>query len=234
MNLILSIESAVSGFSVAIHRGGALVSCVKLYNERVASSLLTSAIQQVVVFGEVALLDLDAIAVSAGPGSYTGLRVGVATAKGLCISLDLPLIAVNTLELMVCGVNIPRIAEKQLLCPMIDARRMEVYCAMFDFTTKDIVAEVSAEIVDEDTFTKFLENNAVVFFGNGAPKIEHLYSEIANAVFLPETVMPSAEHMGSIASKKFQVGEFVDVTSFEPDYLKPYFATKPKNQLSPQ
>ncbi|MDP5139680.1 MAG: tRNA (adenosine(37)-N6)-threonylcarbamoyltransferase complex dimerization subunit type 1 TsaB, partial [Spirosomaceae bacterium] len=119
---------------------------VELYNERVASSLLTLAIEQVAAFSELQLSDLNAIAVSEGPGSYTGLRIGVSTAKGLCLALDLPLISVNTLEIMCHGLNLTRHADV-LLCPLIDARRMEVYAAVFSGEEISIVEDVSAKVV---------------------------------------------------------------------------------------
>lgn len=234
MSLILVIESAVSGFSVAIHQNSLLLASVQLHNERVASSYLTSAIEQVITFSQVTFSDLDAIAVSAGPGSYTGLRVGVATAKGLCLALNLPLIAVNTLEIMVHAVNYPRLTEKQLLCPMIDARRMEVYCGFYTRDTKQLQGEVTAAVVDAETFNDVLKDTTVLFFGNGSQKIAPLYAHHPRAFFLPEVVFPSATYAGLLAYEKFLQQSFEDLPTFEPDYLKPYFATKPKNQLSPQ
>jgi tRNA threonylcarbamoyladenosine biosynthesis protein TsaB len=230
---ILSIESAVSGFSVAVHRAGVLSSSVELLNERVASSQLTTAITQAVGFSELELSDLDAIAVSEGPGSYTGLRIGVSTAKGLCVALDLPLISVGTLELMCYGLNLPH-SEKLQLCPLIDARRMEVYTALFDFKTKERLEEVSAKIIDENTFKEILLDDKVLFFGNGAEKIKVLYENSKNALFLSEVHRPAAKDMGIIAWRNFENKEFQPLAEFEPQYLKPYFATTPKNQLSPQ
>jgi tRNA threonylcarbamoyladenosine biosynthesis protein TsaB len=230
---ILSIESAVSGFSVAVHRAGVLSSSVELLNERVASSQLTTAITQAVGFSELELSDLDAIAVSEGPGSYTGLRIGVSTAKGLCVALDLPLISVSTLELMCYGLNLPH-SEKLQLCPLIDARRMEVYTALFDPNTKERLEEISAKIVDENTFKEILLDNNVLFFGNGAEKLKALYENSNNALFLPEVHRPAAKDMGIIAWRNFENKEFQPLVEFEPQYLKPYFATTPKNQLSPQ
>ncbi len=234
MGQILVIESAVSGFSVAVHQRGLLLASIQLNNERVASSHLTSAIDQVLAFSQVTFADLDAIAVSAGPGSYTGLRVGVATAKGLCFARELPLIAVNTLEIMAHGVNFPNLTEKQLLCPMIDARRMEVYCSFYTHDKKQIQGEVTSKIVDAETFLQVLEETTVLFFGNGSQKIESLYAHHPNALFLPEVVLPLATFAGQLAYEKFIKQAFEDLPTFEPDYLKPYFATKPKNQLSPQ
>ena len=233
MGRILSIESAVSGFSVAIHEDGQLSSAIQLNNERVASSMLTSAIDQVMNFSEITLSELDAVAVSAGPGSYTGLRVGVSTAKGLCLALDIPLISINTLEVMVNGLELPESMDQHLLCPMIDARRMEVYCSIYEFNNLKMVEGNKAVVVNETTFGPILENGKVVFFGNGAQKILHLYKSHPNAFFLKNTVFPNAVNMGLSANAKLKEREFEDLVSFEPDYLKPYFATKPKNQLSP-
>jgi tRNA threonylcarbamoyladenosine biosynthesis protein TsaB len=230
---ILSIESAVSGFSVAVHREGVLSSSVELLNERVASSQLTTAITQAVGFSELQINDLDAVAVSEGPGSYTGLRIGVSTAKGLCVALDLPLISVSTLELMCYGLNLPHV-EKMILCPLIDARRMEVYTALFDLRTKECLEEVSAKIVDENTFKEILLDNKVLFFGNGAEKIKAWYGSSSNTLFLPEVHRPAAKDMGVIAWRNFENKAFQPLVEFEPQYLKPYFATTPKNQLSPQ
>lgn len=230
---ILSIESAVSGFSVAVHREGTLLSSVELFNNRVASSYLTTAIEQVVAFSELQLSDLNAVAISEGPGSYTGLRIGVSTAKGLCFALDLPIISVNTLEIMSYGLNVP-LRDEMLFCPLIDARRMEVYAALFSSAENKLVEKVAAKIVDETTFTEILTNHKVLFFGNGAAKIKPLYENVANALFLREVIFPAAKNMGQIAWTKFQESQFEPLVEFEPHYLKPYFATTPKNQLSPQ
>lgn len=224
MSLILSIETATTVCSVAVHKEGELLAVQSLYMDKSHSGLLAPSIKSLVEYCGHTLNDLDAIAVSEGPGSYTGLRIGVSAAKGLCFALDIPMVAVSTLEAMALGVNKYNYTQA-LLCPMIDARRMEVYCLFADHEM-NIVGTTQPVIVDKSSFSEHLMNRQVLFFGNGAAKCREIIAS-ENAVFLPD-VQPDATHIGTIATEKFRNGQFEDVAYFEPFYLKEFRVTTPK------
>lgn len=171
-------------------------------------------------------IPLDAVAVSCGPGSYTGLRIGVSMAKGICYGRDIPLIGLPTLEVMCVPVLLrEELPEDALLCPMIDARRMEVYAAVYDRALRT-VRQTAADIVDEHSYREYLEQHPVYFFGNGATKCREKITH-PNAHFL-ENVRPLAKMMMPLAEKAVAVGDYKDVAYFEPFYLKEFVATKPK------
>jgi tRNA threonylcarbamoyladenosine biosynthesis protein TsaB len=164
--------------------------------------------------------ELDAVSVSKGPGSYTGLRIGVSTAKGLCFALGIPLIAVDTMEAMASGLIIDhKIAENTLLCPMIDARRMEVYTAIFN-EHLGLVEGVEAKILDQSTFNEYLVEHPMVFFGDGASKSQQLYSDNVNYQYIE--FENSAAHMTALSLKKLLQGETENLAYFEPFYLKDF------------
>ncbi len=191
--------------------------------------MLTTLIKNAVEQAGYGLNDLDAVAVAKGPGSYTGLRVGVSTAKGLCYALDKPLIAINTLEAMSLQV-IPFFSKDTLFCSMIDARRMEVYASVFDFENNSIL-ETKAIIMDEHSFEDLLHNNKIVFFGDGAEKCKKLLSANENAIFLNEEIRPSAKTVGQLALKFFTESHFENLVTFEPYYLKD-FMTPPSRKAA--
>jgi tRNA threonylcarbamoyladenosine biosynthesis protein TsaB len=183
-------------------------------------------IDEILRDNDIKTSDLSAVAVSAGPGSYTGLRIGISTAKGLCYALDIPLIRVGTLESML--ESIVHDDDQQLFCPMLDARRMEVYCLLAD-GKKNIVEPTSAKIIDNTSFSDYLATKKVTFFGNGAEKCR---SEITseNASFIGD-IKPSATNIGKLASVKYNQNDFADLVGFDPDYLKAFRTTKAKNPL---
>lgn len=224
MSLILSIETATTVCSVALHHHGQLLGIQTLYIEKSHSGLLAPVIDSLVKYCGFTLSDLSAVAISEGPGSYTGLRIGVSTAKGLCYALDIPLIAVNTLEAMAFGVNKYNISEA-LLCPMIDARRMEVYCLLADHQM-NIVEPTRPEVIEEASFEDVLLKKQVLFFGNGADKCKHVINS-EHAVFIDD-VYPDASNIGFLAVRKFEEQQFEDVAYFEPFYLKEFRMSKPK------
>jgi tRNA threonylcarbamoyladenosine biosynthesis protein TsaB len=191
--------------------------------------MLTTLIRSAVEQAGFSLKDLDAIAVAKGPGSYTGLRVGVSTAKGLCYALDKPLIAVNTLEAMSLQV-IPFFSANTFFCPMIDARRMEVYAAVFD-SENNIVQNTKAIILDHTSFEDLLLDHKIIFFGDGSAKCKPLFSSNVNANFLSQDINPSARTVGQLASKSFSNDDFEDLASFEPFYLKD-FMTPPSRKTA--
>lgn len=175
----------------------------------------------------ITLNDLDAVTVSEGPGSYTGLRIGVSAAKGFCYALDIPLIAMGTLISMTTGIiNFPEFAEEEFLfCPMLDARRMEVYCAIYN-KKLETIKEITAEIIDVSSFSEMLAKNKIIFFGDGAEKCKELLQSNPNAFFMKD-VYPSAKNMISLSLNKFSQKQFEDVVYFEPFYLKEFVAGKP-------
>ncbi len=189
------------------------------------SSLLPAIIETTLEGVSLSKANIDAVAISEGPGSYTGLRIGASIAKGLCYSLELPLIALNTLEVMAAEVNVFN-KHKALLCPMIDARRMEVYACVISAEGK-VVEDTAPHIIDEMSFSSFLKEKEVWFFGNGSDKCKDVFGANKNAVFV-SGIVPSAKSMGELAHQQFQSGSFRDLAYFEPFYLKEFRATKPK------
>ncbi len=225
MSLILSIDTSTKVCSVALHQDGKLLAISELYTEKSHSGMLTTLCESVVKNAGFSLHDLDVFAVAKGPGSYTGLRIGVSTAKGFCFALDKPLLAVNTLEAMAFQVK-GFYDETYLFCPMIDARRMEVYCQVLD-NQMNVIAETEAKIIDKLSFSELLSEKKIVFFGDGAAKCQ---AEIThkNAVFLHTEIHPSAKTVGVLATKSFEKSLFENVVTFEPFYLKDFVGTQAK------
>jgi tRNA threonylcarbamoyladenosine biosynthesis protein TsaB len=229
MALILNLETATTVCSVSLAKDGTLLSLKELNEDYTHAENLTVFIEDVLSQSKVKLSDVHAIAVSKGPGSYTGLRIGVSTAKGLCYSLDKPLIAINTLEHFASSVILSP-SKKQdptsFFCPMIDARRMEVYCAVYDGQGKEI-RPTAAEIIDGISFADLLSNNPVYFFGDGSVKCKEVLSKNKNAFFIDHKV-PSAKDMISFSEKMYNEKQFEDVAYFEPFYLKDFVGGKKK------
>ena len=171
---------------------------------------------------------LDAVAVSKGPGSYTGLRIGVSTAKGVCYAADKPLLAIDTLHAMAYGMAV-RLADSlqptDLLIPMIDARRMEVYRAVFD-TQRNPVAGTEALVVDENSFDELQKQHRLWLFGDGAAKLNSLFTH-QSQIHIVDDLLPSAAYMAELADQALNARDFVDVAYFEPFYLKDFVAGKP-------
>ena len=231
MSLILCIETATPVCSVALVRDGKILSYKESSKKNSHSEVITIFINDLLKESNNNFSDLDAVAVSKGPGSYTGLRIGVSTAKGLCYALDIPLIAINTLQSMAFGMaeslkkNTSGQTASTLLCPMIDARRMEVYSAIYNINNKE-VRETKAEIIDKYSFSNYFSQNKMIFFGDGASKCQDVITH-PNAVFY-ENINPSAANMASLAEEKFLNQQFEDVAYFEPFYLKDFIAGVPK------
>ena len=174
-------------------------------------------------------IPLDAVAVSCGPGSYTGLRIGVSMAKGICYGRNIPLIGIPTLEVLCVPVLLQHdLPEDALLCPMIDARRMEVYAAIYD-RALNVKREIAADIVDENSYLEFLNEHPVYFFGNGAEKCREKITH-TNAHFI-ENIHPLAKAMYPLAEKAIALEDYKDVAYFEPFYLKEFVASLPKKLL---
>lgn len=227
MALILNIDTSTSVCSVALAKDGQVVA-LKESNEGLNHSVLLGTYIDEILKGNNTEADqLDAVAISMGPGSYTGLRIGVSMAKGLCFGTGKPLIAVPTLQALALSVS-SRLQEDVWYCPMIDARRMEVYTAFFNRENKFII-DTKAEIIDENSFADLLAEHKIYFFGNGSDKIKEVLTA-SNANYI-EKVETSAGHLAGIAEQLFADHQFVDVAYFEPFYLKDFIATIPKKKI---
>lgn len=229
MACLLCIETSGATCSAAVWRDGkALFSRADRTSGHADS--LGAFVDEALSYVEGHRLSLDGVAVSGGPGSYTGLRIGVSMAKGICYGKDISLVAVPTLALMAAEAveQLPQSATHALLCPMIDARRMEVYAAVYD-TQLNQIRDVHNDIVDDTTYRSLLDDGQVYFFGSGAAKCATVICH-PNAVFL-NNIEPLAEHMGPLADRLLAAGKTVDVAYYTPFYLKPYIAGKPKKAL---
>lgn len=226
MGSILCLETSSHACSVAVGIDGNVISCHESEQENAHSSQLTTLIDKALSAAGIELSALDAIAVSMGPGSYTGLRIGVAAAKGFCYALDKPLISVPTLKALAYGIREKAGAGQFLLCPMLDARRMEVYTALFDMNLNEI-RKVSAEIITENSFGEFLSNTEVIFAGEGSAKCKTLIAYHKNSVFI-DNLKLSARFSYPLALEKFNAALFENLAYFEPFYLKDFVAGKPK------
>lgn len=231
MALILILETATPVCSVALCHDGKVLSSRDSSEHNDHAAVLAVFIREIFEETGFLLKDIDAVAVSKGPGSYTGLRIGVSTAKGLCYSLDKPLIAMNTLLGMAYGMIHYVVRERYLdkrtfFCPMLDARRMEVYCSVFD-DRLTVVEDTTALVVEENSFSGLLEKNEIIFFGDGALKTEVLLGKHRNSTII-KSFNPSAAYFNVIAEQAFQFKEFEDIACFEPYYLKDFIAGAPK------
>jgi tRNA threonylcarbamoyladenosine biosynthesis protein TsaB len=220
--LILNIETATKNCSVSISKEGKTIALKELNDGNYShAEKLHELIEQVVLEAKIALSNLKAIAVSKGPGSYTGLRIGVSAAKGLCFALDVPLISTNTLQSLALSVSI----DKGYKIPLLDARRMEVYSQVFN-KKNEMIRAVYAEIIDSDSFSEFLNVEKVYFFGDGAEKCKEIITH-EKAVFIDHK-FPSAKEMSVLSYQKYLNNDFEDVAYFEPFYLKEYIGAIPK------
>ncbi len=227
MAIILNIETATPTLSVALSKDGKNIASKTMHQQNVHAELITVFIEEVITKAKVNIFDLDAVSVSKGPGSYTGLRIGVSAAKGICYAQDIPLIAIDTLEALAYGISLKmdKSDENAIICPQIDARRMEVYDALYG-SNGQLVRDVEATIVDASTYLKYLEKQKVCFGGTGTEKCKDVITHI-NAVFI-DNLNPSAEYMAILAEKKYQAKAFENTAYFEPFYLKNFVAAKSK------
>ncbi|MHA4894893.1 tRNA (adenosine(37)-N6)-threonylcarbamoyltransferase complex dimerization subunit type 1 TsaB [Pedobacter sp. PWIIR3] len=228
MSLILQIETATQVCSAALSKDGHTIAIKELQENNIHARSLTLFVQDVMKQAKVSFADLDAIAVSKGPGSYTGLRIGVSTVKGFCFALDKPLIAIDTLKMMAQGYLLQHPDYKGLICPMIDARRMEVFTAIYN-PDLEYVDEISAKIIDENSFTTFLENQEVVFIGDGAEKCRSSITS-QHASFSAGNYN-SAGNMSKLSHIAFENKVFENLAYFEPFYLKDFVLTTPKKRV---
>ena len=236
MACILNIETSTDVCSVAVSQDGACIFSKEDHGGPNHSVMLGLYVDEAMSFADSHAIPFDAVAVSSGPGSYTGLRIGVSMAKGLCFGRDLKLLSVPTLQLLavplllgkVPGLPLDSLPDDALLCPMIDARRMEVYAQIFDRSLRE-GRPVGADVVDADTYRSYLDSHDVYFFGNGAAKcmsvIDHPRAHFVRGV------EPLAKYMLPLAEKRFLNGQYEDVAYFEPFYLKAFVAKTPKKLL---
>ena len=225
MGLILNIETSTKNCSVALFNGSDLISEKSLLSEKYShSETLTLFIEDVMKNSPYTLKDLDAISVSKGPGSYTGLRIGISTSKGLSYALSKPLISVSTLQSMAFSMS-KKMPNFDLYCPMIDARRMEVFSAFYNIENQQ-VREVKADIINENSYNTFLDKK-ILFFGDGSEKCKGII-KLKNTSFIDD-IYPSASDMSELSLEKFKNNDFEDVAYFEPFYLKDFVVGKKKN-----
>ncbi|MCI6828442.1 MAG: tRNA (adenosine(37)-N6)-threonylcarbamoyltransferase complex dimerization subunit type 1 TsaB [Prevotella sp.] len=230
MSCILHIETSTNVCSVAVSEDGKVIFDKADRTGNNHAEALGSFVDEAMSFADSHAIPLDAVAVSGGPGSYTGLRIGVSMAKGVCYALDIPLLSVPTLQLMCVPVLLryDEMEDNALLCPMIDARRMEVYAALYDRALKP-VREIQADVVDADTYRKWLDERPVYFFGNGAAKCMETIAH-PNARLI-EGIEPLAKWMMPLAEKKMLNDIHEDVAYYVPFYLKDFVAKTPKSPL---
>lgn len=218
MAVILCLETSTTNCSVAIAVDGEIIALQEDNNNKYShAEKLHSFIDQVLAESGILKSSLQAIAVSKGPGSYTGLRIGVSAAKGLCFAMDVPLIAIPTLEALAHQA----VVENGYIIPMLDARRLEVYAAVFS-SDNDQIRETKAEVLDENSYDGYLKTTKVCFIGDGVEKFKALCKH-KNAVFM-DNKLPSAKQMGALSELKYQKNDFEDVAYFEPYYLKDFIA----------
>ena len=230
MSCILHIETSTTACSVAVSEDSQVVFKKEELNGPSHAVLLGVFVDEALSFADSHAMPLDAVAVSCGPGSYTGLRIGVSMAKGVCYGRNLKLIGLPTLKVQCVPVLLyhDELPDDALLCPMIDARRMEVYAALYDRALKP-VRDIAADIVDEHSYREFLDQQPVYFFGDGATKCKEKLTH-PNAHFI-DGIRPLASMMMPLAEKAIAEGKFEDVAYFEPFYLKEFVAGKPKKVL---
>jgi tRNA threonylcarbamoyladenosine biosynthesis protein TsaB len=223
LSFILNIETATKNCSVSIAKNGETIVCKEIAEEGYShAEKLHVFIEDVIARAGLTVQDLNAIAVSQGPGSYTGLRIGVSAAKGLCFALNIPLIAIDTLQTLASQAKV----TDGIIIPMLDARRMEVYSEVFT-ADLEIKRAIEAEIITEDSFAEYTET--IYFVGDCAEKCKPVLTK-ENFVFLEEIKFPSASAMSKISHNKYQKSDTVDVAYFEPYYLKDFMIAPPSKK----
>ena len=230
MSCILNIDTSTDVCSVAVSFGGECVFCKEDHSGPNHAVKLGVFIDEAISYIDSRDMRLDAVAVSSGPGSYTGLRIGVSTAKGICYGRSIKLIAVPTLELLTVPVLLGEHIKEEdaLLCPMLDARRMEVYAGIYDRSLNP-VRKIQADVVDGNTYKEYLDKHPVYFFGNGAAKCMETINH-PNAHLISD-IEPLAKNMFPLSEKRMVEEKFEDVAYFEPFYLKNYVAKMPKKLI---
>jgi len=224
MCYILNIETATTVCSASVSKNGEVLALRELDNGFTHAENLHIFIDSVLKEAGIRPTELNSIAVSKGPGSYTGLRIGASTAKGMAYALNIPLISVDTLQIMASQAQLMQNEQAAMYCGMIDARRMEVYAAIYDQELRPVRA-TEALIVTEDSIEQFNAYTKIFFFGDGMPKCKELLGSLKNALFIDD-VKPSARHMSALSFERYSNRQFEDVAYFEPFYLKDFMIKK--------
>ncbi|MBT3742710.1 MULTISPECIES: tRNA (adenosine(37)-N6)-threonylcarbamoyltransferase complex dimerization subunit type 1 TsaB [unclassified Polaribacter] len=224
MSIILNIETTTKNCSVSIAEKGEILAIKELNNGNYShAEVLHPFILDVLKEANLTSNRIDAVAVSKGPGSYTGLRIGVSAAKGLCFALDKPLISIDTLTSLSFSITI----EEGIIVPMLDARRLEVYASVFNEKHQKI-REIKAEIIDENSFCEYLERSKVYFLGDGSQKCKEIITH-KNAIFI-DAKFPSAQEMAKLSYEKYKISDIENVAYFEPFYLKDFIVIPEKKK----
>ena len=226
MNNILCVDTTSEFCSVSLFNGYELVNSVNSKIERSHSKLIISLVDKVIKEGKIEISDVDAFSISRGPGSYTGLRIGLSCLKGFCYGLEKPLISLNTLKILTKSA-IEKIDEKDAyICPMVDARRMEVFTKLYSHSMEEIKGDC-AMVLDKNSFTGY-DNKIIYFVGSGSYKFEEI-SDNDNFKFLPD-IIPNSIHMGELSFNKFLNNDFEELSTFEPNYIKDFYLIKQKDK----
>lgn len=224
MSLILGIETSTKMCSVAINKDSKLLAFREQGGNYSHAELLAIFIKEVCDDAKISLQDIDYVAVGRGPGSYTGLRIGTSAAKGICYAIEKPLISIDTLKIMTFKVIESGFYQDYLFCPMIDARRMEVFTSVYNSKLEEIIP-ISAKIIDENSFSELLKSEKILFFGDGADKCKSVLKKHTNAIFI-DNIEPSSIQLNLLANKMLNNNPlFEDVAYYEPFYLKDFITT---------
>lgn len=226
MPLLLNIDTATEVASVCLTNNGVFIDLIKSENQKEHASFIHAAIARLLENNGYKLKDINAVAITSGPGSYTGLRVGMATAKGLCYALSIPLIAINTLEVMTkAAIETTEEKENILFCPMIDARRMEVFTAIYNFKLEEILSPEPI-VLEKGLLNEYSRDKTILFFGNGSEKFRPLYS---GSKGLFEKIQHDARHLGDLANVSFHEKKFANISYSEPTYFKEFHSITKTN-----
>lgn len=225
----MALETSTEVFSAALFRGETLLGIQEYFRPKIHGRIVTAAAQQLLANCDLTPQQLSAVAVAAGPGSYTGLRISTSAAKGLCMALGIPLITLHTLQVLAALVRKEAQQLGARICPLLDARRMEVYFALYDADLNEL-HPAEAHILTADSFAQILAKGPVIFIGDGAPKFAPHIAGHPNAIFHTD-VLCSARGMGALAHTRWQQQQFADVITFEPFYLKS-FAVGPQGHTT--
>ena len=226
MAVILNIDTSTETAGICLAKNGAAISFMQNEDQKDHAAWLHTAIEKMINDSGYAMEDLQAVAIISGPGSYTGLRVGMSTAKGLCYALQIPLIVENSLKMMAIAAQEEALKkEASLICPMIDARRMEVFTALYTIDLKEVIAP-TAIVLNKNSFEDFLVENSIFFTGNGTKKWQEIIGISPKILF--GRINPPVKYLGEISNKKYEQQEFTDILYSEPIYIKEFYTHKKK------